>query len=48
VIIDLTGGKSIAALITNESLRSLGLKVGDEATALVKASHTHIILSEDH
>jgi molybdate transport system regulatory protein len=42
VTIELTGGKSIAALITNESLRDLGLTVGDQATALVKASHTHI------
>jgi molybdate transport system regulatory protein len=46
VVIDLPGGKSIAALITNESLRDLGLKAGDEVTALVKASHTHIILTD--
>jgi molybdate transport system regulatory protein len=47
VIIELPGGKSIAALITNVSHRNLGLKVGDQATALVKASQTHIILAED-
>jgi molybdate transport system regulatory protein len=38
VVIELPGGKSIAALITNESLRNLGLKEGDQATALFKAS----------
>lgn len=39
VIIELPGGKSMVAIITNESIRSLGLKPGDQATALVKASH---------
>jgi molybdate transport system regulatory protein len=39
VIIELPGGQSVVAIITNESIRSLGLKVGDPATALVKASH---------
>lgn len=47
VVIELPGGQSIAALITNESLHNLELKVGDEATALVKATHTHIILAEN-
>jgi len=46
VIIELPDGKSIEALITNESIRTLELKIGDEATALVKAYHTHIILAE--
>ena len=45
VVIDIPGGQSISALITNESLRNLELKVGDEATALVKATHTHIVLA---
>jgi molybdate transport system regulatory protein len=39
VIIQLPGGKSVVAVITNESIKKLKLKVGDEATALVKASH---------
>ena len=39
VIIELPGGKSMVAIITNESIRTLGLKVGDQATVLVKASH---------
>lgn len=39
VVIELPGGKSVVAIITNESIRNLGLKVGDPATALVKASH---------
>lgn len=39
VIIDLPGGKSVAAIVTNESIHSLGLKVGERACALIKASH---------
>ena len=39
VIIDLPGGKSVAAIITNESIHSLGIKVGVRACALIKASH---------
>ena len=46
VIIELSDGKSIEAIITNESIRTLGLKIGDEATGLVNAYHTHIILAE--
>jgi len=39
VIIELAGGKSIAAIVTNESIESMGLKVGVKASALIKASH---------
>ena len=39
VVIDLVGGKSVAAIITNESIKSLGLKEGIPACALIKASH---------
>ncbi len=39
VIIELAGGKSVAAIITNDSIKSLGLKEGVKATALIKASH---------
>lgn len=38
VIIDLAGGGSIAAIITNESATSLGLVVGAKATGIFKAS----------
>ena len=39
VIIELAGGKTVAAVVTNDSITSLGLKVGVKATALIKASH---------
>lgn len=38
VIIELAGGGSIAAIITNESATSLGLVVGAKATGIFKAS----------
>ncbi len=39
VVIDLAGGKSVAAVVTNDSIDSLGLKQGVPACALIKASH---------
>ena len=39
VIIELPGGKSVAAIVTNESIRNLGIQVGVRACALIKASH---------
>lgn len=39
VIIELAGGKSVAAIVTNDSIKSLGLKEGVKACALIKASH---------
>jgi molybdate transport system regulatory protein len=39
VIVELPGGREVAAIITNESLEALGLKAGSEVCALVKSSH---------
>ena len=39
VVLDLGGGKSIASIVTNESIKSLGLTPGVAACALIKASH---------
>jgi len=39
IVLELSGGKSITAVITRESAQALDLKLGDAATALVKASH---------
>ncbi|MDT8853470.1 TOBE domain-containing protein [Paracoccaceae bacterium Fryx2] len=39
IVLDLGGGKTMAAIITLESARDLNLQPGDRATALVKASH---------
>ncbi|MDR0354949.1 MAG: TOBE domain-containing protein [Deltaproteobacteria bacterium] len=38
VAITLPGGKSVVAVITNESIKNLDLKIGDQATAIFKAS----------
>ncbi len=40
--IDLGGGMVITASITNEAVDDLGLKPGDEALALIKASDVMI------
>ena len=45
IVLDIGGGKTIAAIITKQSAQSLGFKVGDRASALIKASH--IILAVD-
>lgn len=39
IIIELTGGKLVTAVITHESLHTLDLKEGMRACALIKASH---------
>jgi molybdate transport system regulatory protein len=39
VALDLGGGKTLVAIITNESVRSLRLKEGGRACGLIKASH---------
>lgn len=38
VVLDLPGGGSVAAIITNESARTLGLSKGSKATAIFKAT----------
>jgi molybdate transport system regulatory protein len=45
VVLDLGAGKTIAATLTRESAGELGLRVGERAQALVKASH--VILAVD-
>lgn len=39
VIITLPGGTNVASIVTHEAVLELGLKEGDSATALIKASH---------
>jgi len=46
VVIELVGGRRIAAIVTNESIKNLGLKEGVHACALIKASHIILAVSE--
>ena len=39
VIIELPGGEKLVSVITNTSVENLGLKVGKEADAIIKASN---------
>lgn len=39
VVLELPGGKTVTAIATSESIRNLGIKVGEKACALIKASH---------
>ena len=39
VILELPGGKVVSAIVTSESVKNLGIKVGAKACALIKASH---------
>jgi molybdopterin-binding protein len=42
VVIELAGGQEIVSIITKASAESLGLKEGDEAYAVVKASNVMV------
>jgi molybdopterin-binding protein len=42
VSIDIGGGHTIMASITNEAVADLGLKAGDEAWAIIKASEVMV------
>jgi molybdate transport system regulatory protein len=46
VTLKLNGGSNLVAIITKESVKSLGLKVGESATAIVKASS--VLVGVDH
>ncbi|HEY0634774.1 MAG TPA: TOBE domain-containing protein [Gammaproteobacteria bacterium] len=46
VVIELAGSRRIAAIVTNESIRNLGLKQGVPACALIKASHIILAVSD--
>ncbi|MCH3964777.1 MAG: TOBE domain-containing protein [Clostridium sp.] len=43
VILDVGDGKQICSIITLDAINSLGLKVGSEATAVIKASNVMVM-----
>jgi molybdate transport system regulatory protein len=45
IVIDLPGGKSVAATVTRDSIDSLGLKEGAPASALIKAAHVILAMA---
>ena len=45
MVLSLKGGAELVVMITTGSEKTLGLKVGDAACALIKA--THVILGVD-
>ena len=45
VVMEIPGGRSIAAIVTRESIESLGLKVGASACAHIKSSHIILAVS---
>jgi molybdate transport system regulatory protein len=46
VRLQLNGGRIIIAIITNEGLKELDLAEGTECTALIKASHVLVAVSD--
>ena len=46
VILKLSGDTELVAIITKESVKSLGLKAGESATAIIKASS--VLVGVDH
>jgi molybdopterin-binding protein len=46
VVVELPGGQEIVAIITKSSVQSLGLAIGKDAYAIVKASS--VMLGVDH
>jgi molybdopterin-binding protein len=42
VVLELTGGVQVVSIITNESVKTLGLTVGKDAYAVIKASSVMI------
>ena len=42
VVIELPGGTQVVSIITNSSVKSLGLKKGVEAYAVIKASNVMV------
>ncbi|GHV73167.1 putative molybdenum-pterin-binding protein [Spirochaetia bacterium] len=46
VVLDIGGGNKVSATISLDAIKELGLKAGDEAYAIIKA--TSVMIGTDH
>ena len=46
VVLELAGGKRLVAIITNDSIKTLGLEAGVRACALIKASNVIVAVND--
>lgn len=46
VKLQLTGTRTLVAIVTNQSLKDLGLKTGSQCCALINASHVLIAVND--
>jgi molybdopterin-binding protein len=46
IVLDLPGGLEVVSIITNKSVKALGLSVGKDAYAVIKASS--VMIAVDH
>jgi molybdopterin-binding protein len=47
VILELPGGEKLVSIITNTSVKSLGLKKGKDAYAVIKASNIMVAVDDE-
>jgi molybdate transport system regulatory protein len=46
ITVDVGGGQTLSAVITNQSVETLDLEVGERCCALIKSSHVLLAVSD--